>query len=125
MRGPELIRPVAVIGAGATALALLTACSGGGSASGGQSASAAELATVRTATCNSWNAAPRAEQDQLVVGMREFFGGQVDAPGLRGQVLSDAKAHRLFNSYCAQSFSGAFSLYRLYGNAAAFTNPSK
>jgi hypothetical protein len=119
-----LSRPLAVIGAGATALALLTACSGGSGADG-QSPSAAELATVRTATCSSWNAAPRAEQDQLVVGMRRFFGGQVDSPGLRGQVLSDARARRLFNSYCAQSFSGAFSLYRLYGNAAAFTNPSK
>jgi hypothetical protein len=119
-----LIRPVAVIGAGATALALLTACSGG-SGSSTSSTSAAAAATVRTATCSSWNTAPRTEQDQLVVGMREFFGGQVDSPGQRGQVLSDARARQLFNSYCAQSFAGAFNLYRLYGNAAAFTNPSK
>jgi hypothetical protein len=116
-----LIRPLAVLGAGATALALLTAC--GGSGSGDRSGT--QQATVRTATCDSWQAAPQAERDQLVVGMREFFGGQVDSPGERGQVLPDAKARRLFNSYCAQPFAGAFSLYRLYGNAAAFTNPSK
>lgn len=124
MRGAALIRSLAVIGAGATTLVLLTAC-GGGSGSDGSSPTAAQAATVRTATCASWNAAPRAEQDQLVVGMREFFGGQVDSPGLRGQVLPDAKARQLFDSYCAQRFSGAFNLYRLYGNAAAFTNPSK
>ena len=117
-----LIRPIAVIGAGAAGLALLTACGG---SSGDRSPSAAQPATVRTATCTSWQAASRTEQDQLVVGMREFFGGQVDSPGLRGQVLPDAKARRLFDSYCAQPYAGAFSLYRLYGNAAAFTNPSK
>ena len=119
-----MIRPIAVIGAGATTLALLTACSGGGSDSAGSSTSVAPE-TVRTATCTSWNAAARSEQDALVVGMREFFGGQVDTPGERGQVLPDARARRLFNSYCAQPFAGAFNLYRLYGNAAAFTNPSK
>lgn len=121
----SLTRSLAVIGAGATALALLTACTGGGSGSSDPSSSAAAEATVRTATCNSWNAASRAEQDRLVVGMREFFGGQVDSSGERGQVLADGKARRLFTSYCAQSFAGAFDLYRLYGNAAAFTRPSK
>jgi hypothetical protein len=119
-----LIRPLAVLGAGAAALALLTACSGGGSGSSTSSTSAAPE-TVRTATCASWNAAARTEQDALVVGMRDFFGGQVDSPGERGQVLPDARARKLFNSYCAQPFAGAFNLYRLYGNAAAFTNPSK
>jgi hypothetical protein len=117
-----LIRPLAVLGAGATTLALLTACSGGGS---DDRSATQEAATVRTATCASWKVAPQAERDDLVVGMREFFGGQVDSPGMRGQVLSDARARRLFDSYCAQPFSAAFSLYRLYGNAAAFTNPSK
>lgn len=119
-----MIRPLAVIGAGATALALLTACTGG-SGSSDSSPTAAQAATVRTATCASWTAASRTEQDALVLGMREFFGGRVDSPEQRGQVLSDTKARRLFDSYCAQSFAGAFDLYRLYGNAAAFTNPSK
>jgi hypothetical protein len=108
----------------AAAVGTLTACSAG-SGSSGSSPTAAQAATVRTATCDSWNAASRAEQDRLVVGMRGFFGGQVDSPGLRGQVLPDAKARQLFDSYCAQPFAGAFSLYRLYGDAAAFTNPAK
>jgi hypothetical protein len=121
-----VIRSCAAIGAGVTALALLTAC-GGGSGPGSAAASpdAADAATVRTATCNSWNAATPSEQDRLVAGMRAFFGGRVDSPGQRGQVLADGKARRLFDSYCAQPFAGAFDLYRLYGNAAAFTNPSK
>jgi hypothetical protein len=114
----------AVAVATATAVGTLTACSGG-SGSSGSPPSAAQAATVRTATCDTWNAADRAEQDRLVVGMREFFGGRVDSPGLRGGVLTDSKARQLFTSYCAQPFAGAFDLYRLYGNAAAFTNPSK
>lgn len=119
-----MIRSLAVVGAAATAVALLTGCSGGSGSAADPSSSAAAEATVRTATCNSWTAATRAEQDRLVLGMREFFGGRVDSPGERGQTLPDAKARKLFNSYCAQSFAGAFDLYRLYGNAAAFTNPS-
>jgi hypothetical protein len=124
VREPALIGRLAAIGAAASALALLTACTGG-SGSSGAATSAAQAASVRTATCNTWQAASRTEQDELVVGMREFFGGQVDSPGLHGQVLRDGKARRLFDSYCAQPFAGAFDLYRLYGNAAAFTNPSK
>jgi len=49
----------------------------------------------------------------------------VDSPGERGQVLPDARARQLFDSYCAQRFAAAFNLYRLYGNAAAFTKPQK
>jgi hypothetical protein len=118
-----LIRPL-LVGAGVMSLALLTACSGG-SGSSASSVAAAAAETVRTATCSSWNVAPKSAQDALLVGMRDFFGGQVDTPGLRGQVLPDAKARRLFDSYCAQPYAAAFNLYRLYGNAAAFTNPSK
>ena len=114
----------AFVAAGAAAV-LLAACGGGSSDAGGQPTVAAAAATVRTATCDSWNAASAEEQSQLVRGMREFFGGQVDTPGMRGQVLPDRQATRLFDSYCAQTFAGAFSLYRLYGNAAAFTNPTK
>jgi hypothetical protein len=117
-----LIRLVAAVGA-AAAVATLTACGGSGAAD--PSTSAAAAATVRTATCDAWNAASAQEQGQLVRGMREFFGGQVDTPGVRGKALPDSKATRLFDSYCAQHFAGSFSLYRLYGNAAAFTNPKK
>jgi len=100
----------------------VTACSGG---SGGKSSPTSEAPSVRTATCASWKAASPDERSRLVVGMREFFGGQVDSPGERGQVLPDARARQLFDSYCAQRFAAAFNLYRLYGNAAAFTKPQK
>jgi hypothetical protein len=119
-----LSRAVAALGIAAAA-ATLTACGGGGSSASDASTSAAAAATVRTATCGSWTAASAEEQAQLVRGMREFFGGQVDSPGMHGQVLPDRQATQLFDSYCAESFAGAFSLYRLYGNAAAFTNPKK
>jgi hypothetical protein len=113
----------ALVGTGLAAT-VLTGC-GGDDGPGPNGASSLAAATVRTANCDSWNAASADEQSQLVRGMREFFSGQVDSPGMVGKALPDEKATQLFNSYCAQSFAGAFSLYRLYGNAAAFTNPQK
>jgi hypothetical protein len=106
----------------AVALPLLAACSGG---SHHDAMPAAQLATVRTATCHDWRTAPAAERSRLVEGMREFFGGQVDSPGRRGQVMPSPRATRLFDAYCSQPFASAFSLYRIYGNAAAFTLPDK
>jgi hypothetical protein len=107
----------------AVTLPFMAACSGGTHETA--EPAAAQLATVRTATCHDWRTAPAEQRARLVEGMREFFGGQVDSPGMRGQVLPDARAARLFNSYCSQPFAGAFSLYRIYGNAAAFTIPEK
>lgn len=85
--------------------------------------SAASAATVRTATCSDWKATTAAERLRLVAGMRAFFGGQVDQPGVHGQVLPDARASQLFDAYCHQPFAAEFQLYRIYGNAAAFTVP--
>jgi hypothetical protein len=107
----------------AAALVTLAACDGGSNHAARPAA--AELATVRTATCDEWTAASNGEKWRLVRGMREFFGGQVDSPGMRGQVLPNPRAVRLFDDYCGQSFAGAFALYRIYGNAAAFTTPQK
>jgi hypothetical protein len=61
---------------------------------------------------------------RLVEGMRVFFGGQTDAPGQVGGVLSDERAAALFDGYCAQPYAGAFKLYKIYGSAAAFTPPA-
>jgi hypothetical protein len=108
--------------AAATALVTLAACDSG-SNHAARPAAAAQPATVRTATCDVWTAAPTGLKWRLVRGMREFFGGQVDTPGMRGQVLPNPRAVRLFDAYCGQSFAGAFELYRIYGNAAAFTTP--
>jgi hypothetical protein len=100
---------------GAAAM-LLSGCGGSDAGSGSASSAAALAATVRTANCTDWKAASPADQKQLVAGMREFFSGQVDTP---------ARAIQLFNSYCSASYASAFTLYRLYGNAAAFTKPEK
>jgi hypothetical protein len=116
-----LIRCAGVV----AALGVVTGCSGGSASHGGGSASATDATSVRTATCASWKVASADERTRLVVGLREFFGGQVDSPGARGQVLPDARARKLFDAYCAQRYAAAFNLYRLYGNAAAFTNPQK
>lgn len=104
------------------------ACTGGPGDGGDQAPTAAAAqtaATVRTARCLDWNLATAAQQRRLVRGMHEFFGGQVDSPGARGQVLPDRNAARLFDAYCAQPYASAFSLYRIYGNAAAFTAPKR
>ena len=104
----------------ASVLAAGTACTSGADQHAAQTSAAA---TVRTARCLDWNLATAGERRQLVQGMRAFFGGQVDSPGARGQVLPDRNAAKLFDAYCAQPFASAFSLYRIYGNAAAFTAP--
>ena len=106
-------------------LLAVTACTDRSQHPAAQTTAAAQTATVRTARCLDWNLASTAEQRRLVHGMREFFGGQVDSPGARGQVLPDKNAAKLFDAYCAQPYASAFSLYRIYGNAAAFTVPKK
>jgi hypothetical protein len=115
-----------VLAALAALLLTVTACDGGSGTDRGQTTAAGPpAATVRTARCLDWNLASAAEQQRLVHGLRVFFGGQVDSPGLRGQVLTDLNAARLLDAYCAQPYASAFSLYRIYGNAAAFTAPKR
>lgn len=107
------------------ALAAVLALSACGSGSGDEPAqpSTAPVATVRSAKCSDWRSAPETQRWQLVRGMRAFFGTQVDSPGERGEVLPDRSAYRIFDNYCHLPFARGFSLYRLYGNAAAFTRP--
>lgn len=107
----------------AASLLAVAACTSGSGQRATTSTAALDQATVRTARCTDWNAAPVTERWRLVRGMRDFFGGEVDSPGLRGQVLPDHSAYQLFSRYCSQPFAAAFNLYRLYGNAAAFTAP--
>jgi hypothetical protein len=110
---------------GLALLAALALTSCGGSHLGHPTPAAAtrpaeSQATVRTANCRLWNVLGSEDRKRLVVGLRTFFGGGVDVPGERGQVLPDGRAYTLLTSYCRQSFASAFMLYRLYGNAAAF-----
>lgn len=106
--------------------ATLPACGRSNRSAGAASAPGAPMteATVRVANCNLWIALGRPGRMRLIAGLRAFFGARVDAPGARGQVLPDSYAYTLLSSYCSQSFARAFMLYRLYGNAAAFTASS-
>jgi hypothetical protein len=112
-----VIRAVAVAGS----LLALAACQ---ASHHDRRPAAADPATVRTAQCHDWKVLKSEERARLVAGMRVFFGGQVDIPGAHGQVLPDKSAYTLFDSYCRPTYADGFVLYRIYGNAAAFTNPS-
>ena len=127
-----MLTPRITVGAVLGGVVLLaSACDGGAHHRAGPSPAhttvvdAASAATVRTATCDDWNAATAVERQRLVRGMRDFFGGQVDAGGTYGQVLPDRRAYVVFDGYCAHAFASHFNLYRIYGNAAAFTIPQK
>lgn len=61
------------------------------------------------------------QKARLLAGMRLFFSGVVDSPGMRGKALPDAEGLRVLNGSCQEAFADQFTLYRLYGSAAAFT----
>lgn len=108
-------------GLATVAVLVLVACGGG--AKHASKPAGADFATVRTAKCNDWLHASPDEKSALTQGMRDFFSGEVDQPGSRGQVLDNRAAATLFDNYCKQGFATDFYLYRVYGNAAAFTVP--
>jgi hypothetical protein len=104
---------------------LIAGCGNSGHASRAAHIQPLQQATVRTANCILWNALSRPERQRLVVGLRFFFGGRVDRAGTYGQVLPDSAANRILTTYCHQPFARAFLLYRIYGDAAAFTPPRR
>jgi hypothetical protein len=110
----------ALIAAGC-ALAL-GGCGGGGK---GANAPASKAPPIPLATfnCGQWSVA-RADIRQTVLDeLHGFYGGPVSGKRRTqsyGTVLSDAEATRLFDTYCARSFAGNFTIYKLYARAAAF-----
>lgn len=76
--------------------------------------------TVRTADCAAWNAADAGERRRLVAGLRSFFSQRLDT-GARERVLPDDRAYKIITGYCRLPFARAFLIYRLYGNATAFS----
>ena len=80
----------------------------------------ASQATVRTATCQLWNTFTPRDRDRVVRGLREFFTQRLDT-GARERVPPDSRAYVLISRYCRLPFARAFLIYRLYGNAAAFS----
>jgi hypothetical protein len=67
-----------------------------------------------------WNVLDLTERRRIVAGLRAFFGQRLDT-GARERVPSDEHAYQLITNYCRLPFARAFLVYRLYGNAAAFS----
>jgi hypothetical protein len=105
------------------AAVVLGGCGATSGAGGGGAASKAPPIPLATFNCGQWHAA-RADIRQTVLDeLHHFYGGPVSGhrrTKAYGTVLTDEQATRLFNSYCAQSFAGNFTLYELYARSAAF-----
>src|SRR3954470_5821878 len=73
-------------------------------------------------TCADWRRASAGLQTKLLARLRRFAGGPVDGDVQRGygSTLTDDRARALFDTRCAPRYAGAFALYKLYGQAAAF-----
>jgi hypothetical protein len=104
--------------------ALLAGCGGSNHsnarASGGAHLGAGE--SLRLDNCTNWNEATIAQRRETLAQLRKFSGGPVgSSSGIQhGPVLSDDRAYKLFQNYCAKTFARGFKLYKLYTHAAAF-----
>ena len=78
--------------------------------------------SIRLDNCTDWQRASIEERRTTVAQLRKFAGGPVgSSAGIQnGPVLSDGRAYKLFQSYCAKAFARGFKLYKLYTHAAAF-----
>lgn len=70
--------------------------------------------------CDDWNEGPVERQQATVIDIRE----QLSAGGtIAGRPsLADQEAFDLFERACAEDFTGAFRLYKLYYQANAFSD---
>jgi hypothetical protein len=67
-----------------------------------------------------WNVLGRGDRQRLVAGLRGFFTQRLDT-GARERVLPDGRANTIITRYCQLPFARAFLIYRIYGNATAFS----
>jgi len=67
-------------------------------------------------------AGTEAERDGSLIRLRRFAGSPVGSSAFlkNGPVLTDQRARKLLNSFCARPYARAFKLYKLYTRAAAF-----
>jgi hypothetical protein len=78
-------------------------------------------ASISLDNCTDWQHATIAQRRDTVLELREFAGSAIgSSTGIQhGPVLSDDRAYKLFQSYCANYFARGFKLYKLYTHAAA------
>jgi hypothetical protein len=105
-------------------IALLSGCGGASHAKTTAAANAPSGVgeSIRLDNCTDWQRASIEERRTTVGQLRKFAGGPVgSSAGIQhGPVLSDGRAYKLFQSYCAKPFARGFKLYKLYTHAAAF-----
>jgi hypothetical protein len=79
-------------------------------------------ASISLDNCTDWQKGTIVQRRDTVLQLREFAGGPVgSSAGIQiGPVLSDDRAYKLFQSYCAKYLARGFKLYKLYERAAAF-----
>jgi hypothetical protein len=105
-------------------IALPAGCGGAGNrgATAAVNAPSGVGESIRLDNCANWNRGTLAQRRATVDQLSKFAGGPVgSSAGIqRGAVLSDGRAYKLFQSYCAKPFARGFKLYKLYTHAAAF-----
>jgi hypothetical protein len=104
-----------------TGAVALAGC-GGGVGGGGQPASKPPPIPLATFNCGEWQAARADIRKTVIDELHGFYGGPVSGhrrTQAYGTVLTDEQARKLFDNYCARSFAGKFTLYKLYARAAA------
>jgi hypothetical protein len=108
------------------AAAALAGCGGGSSTQPQVDVGPNVGQPISLADCDDWNQANTSQRLGTIKQLKNFAGGPIlgndaTSPSGSGAVLDDKDAYSLFNSYCAQSFSSGFKLYKLYERAAAFS----
>jgi hypothetical protein len=123
-----------VLRAGAAVVCCVALLSGCGSTSSARTAAARNPAgasshssvdvgeSARSDTCAQWEAGTATQRHGALARLRKFAGSPVgSSAGIQnGHVLSDQRAYKLFQSFCAKRYARAFKLYKLYERAAAF-----
>lgn len=99
----------------ALAAASLAGCGGAAKTHGPP---AQPLSSLQTANCLEWRAIDRDRRMATIRALTKAAGGPTN--GGRGATLSDARAYRLFENVCRNTFASHFLLYEMYNRAAGF-----
>jgi hypothetical protein len=76
------------------------------------------LSSLQSANCLEWRAIDRDRRIATIHALTKAVGGPTN--GGRGATLSDARAYRLFQRVCRNTFTSHFLLYEMYNRAAGF-----